>query len=266
VSKKSVQLSLPGIFPDISLSGTCEIERCDSTQYKNGLCHRHYSNWHNRGNAFKSRLWFPIKPNYSKPLKLEVVSRNIESYLNAKLTYDKVKEIRAFYLQGTYNQNKLAKMFNVSHQNIFLITHNKSWTDENYNPHSRQRIIKVVKIKPPKEIKLHKYRLANGKIGSRPEYQAWRNMIQRCYNPNIPSFEYYGSRGISVCDRWRTSFKNFFEDMGPKPDPKLTIERIDNDGNYEPGNCIWATYKEQNANKRKAVSRRPVFRGHDIFQ
>jgi hypothetical protein len=74
-------------------------------------------------------------------------------------------------------------------------------------------------------------------------------MKQRCFNPANICFENYGGRGITVCDRWINSYENFLADLGQRPDGK-TLDRIDNDRGYEPGNCRWATYSEQMRNKR----------------
>jgi len=82
------------------------------------------------------------------------------------------------------------------------------------------------------------------------EYETWRNMKKRCYNPNSYDYHNYGGRGIIVCDRWIHSFSNFYNDMGNKPFPKAQIDREVNDGNYEPDNCKWVTNEENSHNKR----------------
>lgn len=78
---------------------------------------------------------------------------------------------------------------------------------------------------------------------------SWNMMLQRCTNPKRDKYEYYGGRGIKVCERWLT-FENFYADMGERPEG-WSLDRMDVNGNYEPGNCKWATKKEQANNRRK---------------
>lgn len=93
----------------------------------------------------------------------------------------------------------------------------------------------------------------------RPEYLTWCNLRYRCTNPNNDMYEYYGGRGIKVCDRWlgKDGFKNFYLDMGPRPSSangeKYQIDRIDSNGDYSPNNCRWATLMQNSHNKRNNI-------------
>ena len=93
-------------------------------------------------------------------------------------------------------------------------------------------------------------------MSGKSEYITWKGMKQRCCNVNNPSYSSYGGRGISICERWsdaKTGFANFLMDMGYKPSSNHSLDRIDNDGNYEPSNCTWATKTQQASNRRSNI-------------
>jgi hypothetical protein len=94
-----------------------------------------------------------------------------------------------------------------------------------------------------------KARSENHGLCKTPEYRAWAALIQRCTNSRLPKFKIYGGRGITVCDRWRYDFLSFLADMGKRPTPAHSVDRIDPNGNYEPSNCRWATSQEQQWNR-----------------
>jgi hypothetical protein len=101
-----------------------------------------------------------------------------------------------------------------------------------------------------KRIILKETKKRNGKWIMSPEYQAWCSMKGRCYNPKHQRYNYYGARGITVYDSWRNSFMEFLKDMGRRPSPQYSLDRMNNNGNYEPGNCKWSTKAEQMNNTR----------------
>jgi hypothetical protein len=102
-----------------------------------------------------------------------------------------------------------------------------------------------------KELKANRLR-THGKTNT-TEYEIWCGIKKRCLNPNYREFHLYGGRGIQICPHWKDSFTAFLGDMGPRPSLRHSIDRVDNNGNYEPGNCRWATPQEQSDNSSNPV-------------
>lgn len=93
------------------------------------------------------------------------------------------------------------------------------------------------------------------------EYRIWSGMKTRCYNPNVTHYEHYGGRGIKICDRWRNSFTNFYNDMGKAPTEYHSIDRRNSNGDYTPTNCRWATPQEQAINHNLQKNNTSGYRG-----
>jgi hypothetical protein len=108
---------------------------------------------------------------------------------------------------------------------------------------------------------MHGYSGTPSERSATPEYLVWQRMRDRCNNASAPNFKNYGGRGIRVCQRW-DNFASFLADLGPRPSPLHSIDRRDNDGHYEPGNCRWVTKTEQLRNTR--VTRFLTFNGRTL--
>ena len=109
------------------------------------------------------------------------------------------------------------------------------------------RSMAASRLKSGNSTKCHKCRNKTHGMSYTDTFRIWAGILRRCFNKNFKNYKYYGGRGITICDRW-LKFEYFLEDMGERP-PMLQIDRIDNNGNYEPGNCRWVTSKVNNSNR-----------------
>ncbi len=207
----------------------CEIENCESKNHALGFCRNHHYRFKKYGDPLK--LSAPY--NHGQTCSIE---RCNEKYYALGYCGNHYKKFK-LYGDPLFVHNPAEY-----HSDICSIPGcDKKRTSRGY---CQTHYNRVLKYGDPlhTEIEMHS-------MHGTPEYDTWHNMIQRCYCEKGNGYHRYGGRGIIVCESWKMSFESFYAYMGLKPFPKAQIDRIDNDGNYEPGNCRWVTPKENSQNK-----------------
>ncbi len=195
----------------------CTVIGCDGPEYVKGYCTRHYNKFLKYGDPEGSFDFV----NKGKTCSIPTCEKKAHAKGCCKKHYTELFSIRRCSIQGCENPHH-ANGYCSSHENKRRKHGDPLWEKNNKTDHKQ-------------------------------EYRAWINMKRRCLNPDLPEYKNYGGRGIVVCDSWINDFNNFLKDLGKKPFESAQIDRIDNNGNYEPQNCRWVTPSENNRNKRTNV-------------
>lgn len=205
----------------------CKIENCESKHYALGYCRKHHERFKRYGDPEGKAL---------KKQRQKCKIDGCENDRDAKGYCD--KHYRRFKKYG--DPLKIASRYDRG-DFCSIPGCDKKRTSKGYCQTHYERYLKYG---DPNYCQVHHhgmYRI--------PEYKTWHNMKQRCCNEKANAYHRYGGRGISVCESWKNSFKSFYADMGNKPFKGAQIDRIDNDGDYEPSNCRWVTHKENCQNR-----------------